>query len=260
MQTKTKKPARLLTGAVVVLVVVGGLLLGAVQVVSATRLSLREPESATRASAVPGLLGEGYLAHPGPWGGPGFGDRIDHTELLADALDVTVEELQAARETARQAALEQALAEGRITQEQVDRMLSLQAVRSYVERDVLLAEVLDMSLAELQAALEDGATLSTLMADQGLDAAALREALTEAHKEALAQAVVDGVITQEQADALEDGCGRGLMPGGRFAPKGLGGMRGRGGLRGWPGKSSEAEGESDIRFRNGRVLRGDDTL
>jgi molybdopterin converting factor small subunit len=244
----------LLTGAVTALVVIGALLLGAVKIVSATRLTEAEPEVATRAVAMIGAPGRGYIAHGGGFGGPGFGGKIDYPALLADALGVTVEELQAAQEAAHQAALEQALAEGLVTQEQLDRMLSLRAVRSYLDRDTLLAEALGMSVAELQAAYEDGATLSTLMSDRGIDAATLREALTEAHSAALARAVADGVITQEQADELQDGCGLGLMPGAGRLPRGMGGMRGRGGLR------DRFDGDSDIGLRLRGRLRGDDTL
>ncbi len=158
---------------------------------------------------------------------------IDENTLLADALGITVDQLQAARETANQAAIDQAIAEGLITQEQADAMLARKALRSYLDRDTLLAKALGMSVEDLQAAYADGETLSTLMTAKGLDAAAVREKLQTAYTEALAQAVKDGVITQEQADEMaQNGHGFGMMPGMGMPFEGRGGGRGRGGHRG----------------------------
>jgi hypothetical protein len=224
------------------------------------QLAGNEPEVASPVPTARGLPDRGVATLAGRWRGPGFGGKLDYPALLADALGVTVEELQTAQEAAHQAALEQALEEGLITQEQADRMLSLRAVRGYLNREALLAEALGMSVAELQAAYEEGATLSTLMADRGLDAAALREALNEAHNAALARAVADGVVTQEQADELQQDCGRGLMPGGEYLPEGRGRRHGRGGLRDRFNKPAESESDTDIGFRNGRFLRGNDSL
>ncbi len=163
---------------------------------------------------------------------------IDENALLAQALGITVDKLQAAREAANQAALEQAVAKGLITQEQADAMLAHKNLKSYLDRDTLLAKALGMSLEDLQAAYAEGKTLSTLMREKGLDAATVREKLQAAYNEALAQAVKDGVITQQQADAMaKDGFGFGpMMP---FEGRGHG--RGRGGC---PGMQPRGEGGS----------------
>ncbi|MBN2389163.1 MAG: hypothetical protein JXR84_00480 [Anaerolineae bacterium] len=187
-------------------------------------------------SAMPGLLGEGYLNHGGGWDFPGIkGGDIDYQQLLAGALGITVDELQAARETANQAAIDQAIAEGLITQEQADAMQARKTLMGYLDRDTLLANALGMSLEDLQAAYADGETLTTLMQEKGLDAATVREKLQTAYTEALAQAVEDGVITQEQADEMaRDGHGFGMMPGGKGRPfegHDGGGRGGRGGHR-----------------------------
>ncbi len=158
---------------------------------------------------------------------------IDENALLAEALGITVEKLQAARETANQAAIEQAIAKGLITQEQADAMLARKTLMSYLDRDTLLAKALGMSLEDLQAAYANGETLSTLMRARGLDAATVREKLQAAYTEALAQAVKDGVITQEQADEMsQNGRGFGMMPGMGMPFEGRGGGCGRGGHRG----------------------------
>jgi hypothetical protein len=169
--------------------------------------------------------------------------------LLADALGITVEELQAARETANQAAIAQALDEGLITQEQVDEMQArselMQArkdLQSYLDREALMASALGMTVEELQSALADGKTYRDLMSELELDMATMSEKAQAAMEAALAQAVKDGVITQEQADAMKDGAGHGFGMGPRGFDRenmplpedlqGKGGFRGRGGFGG----------------------------
>jgi hypothetical protein len=190
------------------------------------------------------------------------GGTVDEEALLANALGITVDELQAARETANEAAIAQAVEEGIITQEQADEMQARRNLQSYLERDVLLADALGVSVEELRAAYEDGETLSTLMSGRGLDAATVRERLQTAYDDALAQAVADGVITQEQADQMQGRFGLG-MP---FGPGGRGGFCGRGGpRRGCPMSpplgGSDTEDGSGVRFRMpGRGVWADSTL
>jgi len=186
-----------------------------------------------RDAAIEKAVEEGLITHEQAdnmkvWGGfgrrggfPGFdrapkgaaNDTIDENALLASALGITADELQAARETANQAAIEQAIAEGLITQEQADAIQARKTLMTYLNRETLLAKALGMTVEELQAAHADGETLTTLMSEKGLDAAAVRERLQTAYAEALAQAVEDGVITQEQADEMSrNGYGFGMMP------------------------------------------------
>ncbi|HNT75202.1 MAG TPA: hypothetical protein PKH77_09305 [Anaerolineae bacterium] len=199
-----------------------------------------------------GLITEDQANQMKVWGGNRGGIRlgrgnkdvaeantIDEQALLADALGITVEQLQAARETANQVAIAQAVEQGLITQEEADAMQARKAVKSYLDRDALLAKALGMTTEELQAAYAEGKTLTDLMTAKGLDAATVREKLQATYSEALAQAVTDGVITQEQADAMKsERRGFGLMPGGmpgnrgpggRMGPDGHGGFRGRDG-------------------------------
>lgn len=217
----------------------------------------------------PGLKGFGFLFHRGPRGVTN--DTIDENALLAQALGITVEELDAAREAANQAAIAQAVAEGIITQEQADQMLARRNLQSYLDRDVLLAKALGMTVEELQAAYADGKTLSTLMEEKGLDAATVRQALQAAYTEAIAQAVADGVITQEQADQMEDG--HGMWFGGPMMPGGRGGFPGRGcpgggrpSFRGGSGGGQPSVPDTDddtsgMHFRRpGRAVQGEDAL
>ncbi|MBW7885342.1 MAG: hypothetical protein H3C34_22465 [Caldilineaceae bacterium] len=124
------------------------------------------------------------------------GANIDMQSLLAEALGISVEELQAAHETAQSAMIAQAVADGKITQEQADLMEARQAFRSYQS---------DIAQAQLE--------------------------------ESIQEAVAAGAITQEQADLLlsaaEQGMWRGMERGFRFP--GMAGFRGHGGMRGFHG-------------------------
>lgn len=123
-----------------------------------------------------------------------FAQAVDREALLADALGITVEALQTAQSTAREAAIADALANGEITQEQVDRMAAHQALRSYVE-ETYGTERPDLTMADL-----------------------------------IQEAVDAGAVTQEQADLLASSEGR-MGPGGRGEH---GGRRPSG--RGMPGQ------------------------
>jgi hypothetical protein len=213
------------------------------------------------------LLGRGYKGR-GPQGLTD--DATDGNALLADALGISTEDLQAAREQASQAALEQAISEGTITQEQADEMAERkqthEAVASYLDQKALMAAALGLSVDELEAALAEGKTMRDLFEESELDAATVRENMQAAREAALAQAVADGVITQEQADELSDqgarmggfgGRGKKLdpenMPDRESMPdcenmpdrEGLEGFRGRGGFGGRRPGSPDSDGTDD---------------
>ena len=170
---------------------------------------------------------------------------VDHEALLADELGISVEELQAAQEQARQAGLDQSVADGNLTAEEADLMMAGQALREYIDHEAILAQVLGMTADELEAAHEEGMNIRDLLEEQGLDREAIQEAMQaaheDAHEDAVAQAVADGVITQEQADALQNGEGFG----GRGGFPGHGDRDGRGGHGGRgmnPGGFDRSEG------------------
>jgi len=162
-------------------------------------------------------------------------------QFLAEELGITVERLQEARAKAARRALDQALADGKITQEQYDHMVTMQALRAYIDPQAILAEALGVSVEELPTK-----TLKEWMDAKGLDAATLKAQVDEVLQAKLDQAVADGVVTQEQIDALgEDFLLRGLERGLMFGGRGRGGMpgfpgrgRGRGGMPGFFGGDS----------------------
>ena len=186
---------------------------------------------------------------------------IDEEALLAKALGITVEKLQAAREEANQAAIDQAIAEGIITQEQADQMMARKDLQSYLDRDTLLAQALGIKVEDLKAAYAEGKTLSDLIAEQGMGAAAVRENLMAAYKEAIAQAVEDGVITKEQAEEMKNGRGWGFGFGGPMGHGGRGGFRGRGGCGGKKPFTPDTDDTGGARFRRpGLTFRGNSAL
>jgi len=65
-----------------------------------------------------------------------------------------------------------------------------------------LAKTLGLTTDELNSELSSGKTLAALAEEKGLDRAALVAELENAHQAGLAQAVTDGVLTQEQADTM----------------------------------------------------------
>jgi lambda repressor-like predicted transcriptional regulator len=162
----------------------------------------------------------GQFGRMGPGGPEMFGGKIDREALLADALGITVEELQAAQDKAHEAAVQQAVDEGLITQDQADMMVAGYKLRNYVDRDAVMAKALGISVEELQAARDEGKPVAVIIYEQGLDPATLRTNMQSAFEETVQQAVADGVITQEQADQITTGQGFG------FGRGGFGGHRG----------------------------------
>jgi polyhydroxyalkanoate synthesis regulator phasin len=167
------------------------------------------------------------LTHVGGFGRGGISYNDDE---LAEALGITVEELTAAYQTAKENVINQALEEGLITQSQADSLLE----RGYafpfhkrggwlrengIDYDAFLAQALGISLVRLQEAYQQAyqARIDQAVADgrlteeeanfiRGRDALfsneSFRSSMRSAFESAVLQAVEDGVITQSQADEI----------------------------------------------------------
>lgn len=223
---KPKTRAFLIVGGLVVLLI--GLL------ATATMVRTVLAQTATPGATTPSDGDTDIPALPfgrsGRLGGFGHsGSRDGGDEYLAEALGITVEELQAARETAYAAYLADAVAAGEITQAQADELLARQRLSSYIDHEALVAEALGLSVDELEAALAGGQSLSDLMTAQGLTAETLQTALQTAYEAAIARAVADGVITQAQADAYLSASANFGLFGGHHGFGGGRGGRGHGG-------------------------------
>jgi len=113
------------------------------------------------------------------------------------------------------------------------------------------ADVLGLTPLELFSELHGGETLEEVAEAQGVEMETVQEALSaareEAQRDAIAQAVEDGTMTQEQADWLLEGMENGYMPQGRGFGHGVQGGRGErapGGAPGEFGPGPFSEGES----------------
>ena len=217
MEKPKKWPLVLISGILVVI-------LGLIGSIALAQEATPEAETPAQGEARP------YSgAFPG-WHGldrsSGFGRHggdSNWLENLADALGITVGELEEAQEQAYAASVADAVAAGQITQAQADQILAAHALKSYIDRQAILAMSLGITVDELEAALAAGQSLSDIMAEKGMDAATLQANAQAAYEAAVKQAVADGVITQAQADEF-------LMNGefSLFGHGGRGGHHGRG--------------------------------
>ena len=192
-----------------------------------------------------GFLGRGFGMRGfgrHAFGPEGSASEIGYGSLLAGELGISVEELQAAHQSASEAALDQLLDEGILTEEQAETARAAAALKEYMDKASLHAEALGMSVSELEAAKEAGKSFSEILEEQGVDAATYRENLAAVTEAAIEQAVTDGVISQEQADNLGSGRmlgfghGRGFGWGkGGELPEGFEPGEGFGPGRGWFG-------------------------
>lgn len=183
---KNRSRKTILFGALLVLV----LAIGAVGVLAQGDDGPDTPQT----EVMPEFHGRGRGGFPG-------GHSDEYQAELADALGITVEELQAAQQRVREARIEQMVEDGILTRDQANLMLAMDALKGTIDRDALMAEVLGVSVEEYQAAREAG-TLHDLLAD--ITPAELQERMQQAYEATLQQAVEDNVITSEQADLIRE--------------------------------------------------------
>ena len=134
-----------------------------------------------------------------------------YQEALAGKLGISVEELQTAQAEARAQMIDDAVASGRITEEQAERMRNAEPgdlrrgfgmrVRHAIGNAFQsAAEILGLTTEEVREGLAEGKSLNDLAVDQGVSDL---EAQLVAELTADIQAkVADGTITQEQADRM----------------------------------------------------------
>ncbi|MFK7800423.1 MAG: hypothetical protein AB8G95_02215 [Anaerolineae bacterium] len=160
--------------------------------------------------------------------------REERSELLAAELGITVEELEAANTAAKDAALAEALANGDITQEQIDTKEAQQAFKELFDKKEAAADALGLTVEELEAAKEAGTSKEEILENAGVTQEEVKAAVEEAKAEALADAVESGAITAEQAELIENSSERN--------GRGNGGNRGNGGRNGGRGNGGQGNG------------------
>ena len=140
-------------------------------------------------------------------------DGSRYQELLAQQLGISVEQLQTAQRAARDQLLDAAVAEGRLTAEQAEKLKSLpvgaglrirhrigHAIRGAI---TAAAEFLGLTTDEVRQGLEDGKSLADLATEQGKDVEGLKNAIKTDIETDIDAAVQSGKITQERADRLK---------------------------------------------------------
>jgi ribosomal protein L17 len=75
------------------------------------------------------------------------GANLDQQQLLADALGISVEKLQAAEDTAAQAELAQAVTDGRLTQAQADQIAAERALQNYIADQDFFKKAVDSAVS-----------------------------------------------------------------------------------------------------------------
>ena len=143
----------------------------------------------------------------------GMWRNLDVEAKLAEALDISVEQLRAAEESALDSAIQQAVDEGELAPKHAERMRAWLRLRTTIDPETLMAQALDMTPEELQAAWDQGKTPWDLLEEQKLSPFEAMQKLMAAGKAKLDQAVAEGTITQDQADEVLRMRGRGRGPG-----------------------------------------------
>ena len=244
-------------------------------------VSAQEPDTDTQPPA---------WEHRGPRGqfgkggfGPAGEHRLNMHTLLAEALGLTVEDLAGAKaegktiqqlaeergisledlqttlKEAHLAAIDQAVIDGTLTQEQADQIKERiengpqrgldgpgfgkgrhggrggfgGPIHGSVDMHAVLAEALGLTVEDLAGAKAEGKTIQQLAEERGISLEDLQTTLKEAHLAAIDQAVIDGTLTQEQADQIKERIENGPQRGLDGPGFGKGRRGGRGGFGGF---------------------------
>lgn len=144
-------------------------------------------------------------------------------EIVSGILGVTVDEFNAAVGQARDQTLDEAVAEGWLTQDQADQMRERMELAPGADlwgmhmgkgsrghgRPMgswgtslfsVAAEQLGMSESDLKAALQEGKSIADVAAEQGVDVQSIADAYLAQLAEKLNEAVQEGRLAQKQAD------------------------------------------------------------
>ncbi len=195
-----------------------------------------------------------------------FNFRERFNQAVADVLGITVEEYDAALETAQGKVLDEAVTEGWLTEDQADRMREraeggfgpgMRGGKFGPGRGhggfmggpegslvAVAAEELDMSVQDLIAELQDGKSIADVAGEKGVELQTIADAFLAQLSESLNQAVENGRLTQERADWMLEQAGEKVMEQleGTWegcGPHGFPGGGGPGRMWGFPGQTDD---------------------
>jgi hypothetical protein len=214
------------------------------------------------------------LAQEGTDDSSGWNFRERVHQAIASILNISVEEYEAAIDTAENQVLDEAVADDWLTQDQADRLRErldaepgldhwgkgfpfeggMPGMRGFrgVRGESLFsiaADKLGMEVSDLVAELQDGKSIADVAAEKGVATQEIADAYLAQYQEKLADAVANEDITQKQADLMlenlaeqvasqiEAACG-GCFPGGSRGHGGRGGFFGFPRDMGMPSESS----------------------
>ena len=187
---------------------------------------------------ISGLVAGVALAQGGGEGGV-QGERESFLARVAAHLGVTEQQLTDAFKVTRLEMVDEAVAAGKITQEQADRIRERMEegqglgfgwggchMRPFGDIFASVAETLDMTPREILQEIRKGQSLTEIGQAKGVSPEELKSVILSAADSKLDQIVADGKITQEQADKImtrltdnidklldwkSEGSGRGLL-------------------------------------------------
>jgi predicted DNA-binding protein (UPF0251 family) len=175
-------------------------------------------------------------------------------ELLAQQLGISVDQLQTAATNAKNQLADELLAQGKITQQQHDRITSASlggifgalakrfdvraGVRAgaFVDAAKVTADVSHVDVATVRSELEQGKSLAQIAEEHGVSRDALKAAITNALNQQLKAAVSSGKITQATADQVAQRFTNNLDA--LIDHTGVPGHHGRRGMQGMPGMTN----------------------
>ncbi|MCL6610595.1 MAG: YckD family protein [Peptococcaceae bacterium] len=160
-----------------------------------------------------GVAFAGSATQPGQDGPALFGNFI---AKFAANLGVDQDKVTAALEATKKQMLEEAVQQGRITQEQADRMAANGGPwfggfgknfdrkpgfkgRGFNED---MAKALGLTQEQLKSEFDSGKRLPQIIEERGLTLEQFHQKMLEIKKESLSKAVSEGKLTQEQADKI----------------------------------------------------------
>jgi polyhydroxyalkanoate synthesis regulator phasin len=180
--------------------------------------------------AILGVAALGAAAYAQDDEGSPFDFGAKFREAVAKALGITVDEYDAAVKEAHDQVLEEAVAEGKLTEEQAERMRErmelapgswgrgrgfraphgegFRAPRGGFGGRLggapigVATEKLGMSAEELMAEIQAGKSIADVAREKGVDVQEIADAYMEQLRARLGQAVENGRLTQEQADSM----------------------------------------------------------
>ncbi len=178
---------------------------------------------------------------------------------VADKLGVSQDDLKTAIDEARDETIDEAVADGSLTEEQAERLRERVAEggrlfprfrRGHGHVVAAAAEVLDIPRDELVEGLKDGNSLAEIAEAEGMNVEDFKAGLLAQMQTQLDDRVADGTITQGQADRLSEGLEERIdnIVNAQPGEGGFGGPRHRhGGLGGpWHAPLDEAEEASGV--------------